>query len=114
MSLFSEAFAQATTTASTAAPAQEPSALMNLVPLAVIFGVFYIFLIRPQQKKFKEQADLINSLQSGDEVVTSGGIIAKITKVEKESNIVYAEIASGVEVRVSKATIVEVLKEAVK
>ena len=54
--------------------------LMSLLPLALIFVVFYFFLIRPQQKKVQEQKNLISSLRRGDRVVTSGGIIGLITK----------------------------------
>ncbi len=111
MSFISDAFAQ---TATTTAAAGEPSALMNLLPLVLIFAVFYVFLIRPQQKKFKEQAELINSIKRGDEVLTSGGIIGKVIKIEEGNNIASVEIADGVVVRLNKVTIVEVLKEPVK
>lgn len=101
----SDAFAQ------TAATAAEPNALLNLLPLALIFAVFYVFLIRPQQQKMKEHTNLINSVKRGDEVVTSGGILGKVTKIEEGSNIAHVEIASGVVVRLNKTTIAEVIKE---
>lgn len=112
MSFISNALAEATTTA--AKTGGEPSALANLLPLALIFAVFYVFLIRPQQKKMKEHSDLINSVKRGDEIITGGGILGKVKNIEEGSNIISVEIADGVVVRINKATIVEVIKEPVK
>lgn len=107
MAIFSSAFAQVS--GSTAASA-EPNAIMNLLPLLLIFAVFYFFLIRPQQKKLKEHETLVNSVKRGDEIITGGGILGKISKIEEGSNIVFVEIAEGVIVRVNKATIIDVAK----
>ena len=82
----------------------------STLPLVLIFAVFYVFLIRPQQKKLKEHQNIINAVKRGDEVITGGGIIGKITKIEDGSNIAQVEIADGVVVRINKATIVDVLK----
>ena len=63
------------------------------LPLILIFGVFYILLIRPQQKKVKQHREMLNNLKRGDKIITSGGIIGKIIKVadNKELNINVAE-----------------------
>jgi preprotein translocase subunit YajC len=105
MSFISSAYAQAVE--SGAVQAENP--LLSFLPLILIFGVFYVFLIRPQQKKLKEHQEIINSIGNGDEVVTGGGIIGRITKTEKDSNIAHIEISDGVVVRINKATIVDVL-----
>jgi preprotein translocase subunit YajC len=98
------AFAQAA--APVAVDAASPFA--GLAPLVLIFGIFYILLIRPQQKRMKEHQAMLGALVKGDEVVTSGGIVGKVTKVEAGENVVV-EIAKGVEVTVVKATISHVL-----
>ncbi len=95
------AFAQAATDA--AAPAGSP--LASFAPLILIFAVFYFLLIKPQQKRVKEHQAALGALKRGDEVVTGGGIIGKITKVAEGNDQVTIEIASGVEVRVLKSTI---------
>src|SRR5437868_889014 len=71
-------FAQATQAAQASG---QPSLIESLVPILLVFVVMYFLLIRPQVKKAKEQANLINSLQVGDEVVTSGGIIGRIRSI---------------------------------
>lgn len=106
MSLISSAYAQA----SSAAQTGEPSTIMNLLPLVLIFAVFYIFLIRPQQKKLKEHNDMVGSIKRGDEVVTGGGIIGRVTKIDEKSPIAFVEISDGVIVRINKATIIETVK----
>ncbi len=107
MSIISEAYAQ---TATTQAQIAEPNALLNLLPLILIFAVFYVFLIRPQQKKIKEHQEIINAIKRGDEVVTGGGIIGKVSKIEEGTNLAHVEIADGVIVRINKATIIDVIK----
>ncbi|WP_138379731.1 preprotein translocase subunit YajC [Luteithermobacter gelatinilyticus] len=72
--------------------------LMGFLPLILIFVVFYFLLIRPQQKRAKEHKQMIENLRRGDVIVTSGGIIGKITKIV-DDNEVEAEIASGVRIR---------------
>ncbi len=81
-----------------------------LVPMILVFGIMYFFLIRPQQKKLKEHQKMLEALRRGDQVVTQGGIIAKVTKI-KEDNEVELEIASGVKVRVIRSTITTVLSK---
>jgi len=82
----------------------------NLILLAIIFGIMYFLLIRPQQKKLKEHQAMLEALRRGDQVVTQGGIIGKVTKV-KDDNEVDVELAQGVTVRVVKSTIAQVLNK---
>ncbi len=108
MFFISNAYAQEAANAVANATGGEPNPLLNMLPLVLIFAVFYLFLIRPQQKKLKEHQSLVNSVKKGDEVITGGGIIAKVTKVEEGSNIVHVEISDGVVVKINKATIVDI------
>ncbi|MBF9044671.1 preprotein translocase subunit YajC [Rhodobacterales bacterium HKCCE4037] len=73
----------------------------------LILVIMYVFLIRPQQKKVKEHQAMINALRRGDEVITQGGLIGKITKVKDDTEI-EVEIATGVKVRVLRPTITQV------
>lgn len=75
----------------------------SMLPLLLIFVVFYFLLIKPQQKRAKEHQVMLAALKKGDEVVTSGGIVGRITKVDDTRATV--EIARGVEVVVVKSTI---------
>jgi len=84
--------------------------LASLVPLILIFAIMYFLLIRPQQKKLKEHQAMVAALRRGDQVVTQGGIVGKVTKV-KDDNEVELEIASGVVVRVVRSTIGTVLNK---
>ncbi|HHH88993.1 MAG TPA: preprotein translocase subunit YajC [Aliiroseovarius sp.] len=81
-----------------------------LVPMLLVFGIMYFFLIRPQQKKLKEHEAMLNALRRGDQVVTQGGIIAKVTKV-KDDGEVELEIAQGVKVRVVRSSIATVVSK---
>jgi preprotein translocase subunit YajC len=98
--LISPAFAQA-------AGASGGFDLVSLMPLLLIFVVFYFLLIRPQQKKMKAHREMIGAVRRGDSVVTAGGIMAKVTKVI-DDNTLQVEIAEGVRVRVVRGTITEV------
>jgi preprotein translocase subunit YajC len=90
-----------------AAPAGQPDPIMGLLPFIIIFVLFYFMLIRPQMKRAKEQKKMIDALQKGDEVVTSGGLLGKVTKVGEQY--VSLEIAENVVVQVQKQTIQTVL-----
>jgi len=81
-----------------------------LVPMILVFGIMYMFLIRPQQKKMKDHQKMLEALRRGDQVVTQGGIIGKVAKV-KEDGEVEVEIATGVKVRVMRATIAQVISK---
>src|SRR6516165_1605905 len=64
---------------------QQPSPLTTLVPLILLFVIFYFVLIRPQQKKAKEQAQMLKTVKSGDKIITSSGIIATVVTVKEDS-----------------------------
>lgn len=95
--LISDAFAQA------AAPAQSEGSLMSLLPLILIFAVFYLLLIRPQSKRAKEHKQMIEALQRGDEIITNGGELGLILNVSE--SYVVVEIAPNVEVTVLKSAV---------
>lgn len=98
----STAYAQAPT----AAPAG--SGFEALLPLILIFVVFYFLVFRPQQKKMKQHKDMLAALRRGDKVVTGGGIIATVIKVIDDSE-VEVDIGNDTKVRVVRATIADVL-----
>jgi preprotein translocase subunit YajC len=84
--------------------------LISIIPFILIFVIMYFLLIRPQQKKLKEHQAMVTGLRRGDQIVTQGGVIGKITKV-KEDGEIEVEIAEGVKVRVIKSTITTVLSK---
>ncbi|MEL6587680.1 MAG: preprotein translocase subunit YajC [Pseudomonadota bacterium] len=85
-------------------------AFASFIPLILIFAIMYFLLIRPQQKKVKEHKAMVEALRRGDQVITQGGIVGKVTKV-KEDGEVEVEIADGVKVRVIQATIAQVVSK---
>ncbi|MGB5837592.1 MAG: preprotein translocase subunit YajC [Albidovulum sp.] len=85
-------------------------AVGQFAPLILIFAIMYFLLIRPQQKKLKEHKAMVEALRRGDQVITQGGIIGKVSKV-KEDGELELEIADGVKVRVVRATIATVLSK---
>ena len=86
----------------------DQSALIQFLPLVLIFIVFYFLLIRPQQKKAKDQRAMLDALRRGDRVVTGGGILGTVSKVVSPEE-VEVDIASGVRVKVLRSTITTVL-----
>ena len=82
--------------------------LESYIPIILIFVIMYFLLIRPQQKKIKEHKNMVDNLRRGDQVLTQGGIIGKITKV-KEGEEIEVELAKDVKVSVIRSTIVNVL-----
>jgi preprotein translocase subunit YajC len=108
LNLINLAQAQEATSEVTSKP---QSVLMNLLPLVLIFAVFYVFIIRPQNRKLKEHQRMIKAIGKGDKVVTGGGIVATVIKVEPESNLLHLEIADQVKIKVRWDTITEVIKE---
>jgi preprotein translocase subunit YajC len=88
--------------AQTAAAGAE-SSLMSFLPIILMFVVLYFLMIRPQMKRQKEQKSMMEALAKGDEVVTAGGILGKITKVTDAY--VTVEIADGTEIIVQKASV---------
>ena len=89
------------------AAAQQPSGFVTMLPLILIFVVFYFMLIRPQAKRAKEHKAMVAGLQVGDEVVTSGGILGRLTEVGDQ--FLTVEIADGVRVKVQRPTVTTVL-----
>lgn len=85
-------------------------ALTQFMPLILIFGIMYFLLIRPQQKKAKEHRAMVEGLRKGDQVVTQGGLIGKVTKVGADNEI-EVEVATGVKVRVVQSTIATVINK---
>jgi preprotein translocase subunit YajC len=85
-----------------------PEAMLQLLPIVLIFVVFYFLLIRPQQKKMKQHREMLSAIRRGDRVVTGGGIIGMVSKVV-DDNEVQLEIAEGVRVRVQRQMISGIL-----
>jgi preprotein translocase subunit YajC len=86
----------------------DQSALVQFLPLILIFVVFYFLLIRPQQRKAKDHRTMLDALRRGDRVVTGGGIIGTVARVDNPEE-VTVDIAEGVRVRVLRSTITSVL-----
>ena len=99
MSFITSAFAQDTV----AAAQQSPSMLTSILPLVVIFALFYLLVIRPQSKRMKAHAELLQALKAGDKVITGGGLYGKIIAVGDTDMTI--EIAPGVNVKAQKHTI---------
>lgn len=101
----SPAFAQtASDVAAPAAAADGAGFLMSMLPLLLIFFVFYLMVIRPQNKRIMEHRQMINNLQKGDKVITGGGIVATVKKLSGDEEVVL-EIADGVDVTVMRHTL---------
>jgi len=90
-----------------AAAGGQPNALLQMLPLLLIFVVFYFLLIRPQAKRAKEHKAMVGALGVGDEVVTAGGILGKVTETAEQ--FLTVEIANGVQVKVQRHTVTSVL-----
>ena len=90
-----------------AAGGTQPNAFIQLLPLVLIFVVFYFLLIRPQAKRAKEHKAMVAALAVGDEVVTSGGILGKVTETGEQ--FLTVEVADGVRVKVQRHTVGAVL-----
>jgi preprotein translocase subunit YajC len=103
MLFISDAFAAAP------AAAGEPSVLAGVLPILLMGVVFYFLIIRPQQKKYKDHTAMINAVRKGDRIVTSGGVIGTVSKVDADNDTVQVEIAEGVKVKVVRSTIASIL-----
>lgn len=77
--------------------------LEGIVMLLIMFGIFYLLLIRPQQKRAKQHKELVEALKSGDEVVTAGGIHGKVVAVQDD--ILTLEIATGVKIKLNRSSV---------
>ena len=83
------------------------SSLMSMLPLVLMFVVLYFVMIRPQMRKQKEHRSMIEALAKGDEIVTGGGMLGKVTKLG--DGYLSLEIANGVEVQVQRSAVIQVL-----
>jgi preprotein translocase subunit YajC len=97
----SSAFAQ------TAAAASPEGSLLSFLPLVAMFVVLYFIMIRPQMKRQKEHKAMIEALAKGDEVVTAGGLLGKVSKLGDAT--LAVEIAAGTEVQIQRSAVVQVL-----
>ncbi|WP_413871270.1 preprotein translocase subunit YajC [Albidovulum sp.] len=101
--LITPAYAQA------AGGAGGAGAVVQFLPLILIFLIMYFLMIRPQQKKMKDHKAMVEALRRGDQVVTQGGIIGKVTRVKDGESEIEVEIADGVKVRIVRSTVTQVL-----
>lgn len=115
MVIFNNAFANgeievgiSTTQEATETP-EAVSSLMNFVPLIVIFAIFYFLIIRPQQKKVKEHEQMLSSIKKGDKVSMAGGLIGVVCKIDNTAMTLAIQIADGVEVKVLKSSVTEII-----
>ncbi len=89
------------------AAGSDQGSLLSFLPLIVLFVVFYFLLIRPQQKKAKQHKNMVATLKKGDEIITNGGVLAKITDVGE--NFLSCEIADKVEIKLQSHAVSTVL-----
>ena len=89
-----------------AAPSAFDALNSLIVPTVLIIGIMYFLMIRPQQQRLKQHRDMVAAIRRGDTVVTSGGIIGKVTKVDEQE--LQVEIADGVKIKVVRSTVSEV------
>ena len=101
--LITPAYAQA------AGGAGGAGAVVQFLPLILIFLIMYFLMIRPQQKKMKDHKAMVEALRRGDQVVTQGGIIGEVTRVKDGESEIEVEIADGVKVRIVRSTVTQVL-----
>ncbi|MFN5096782.1 MAG: preprotein translocase subunit YajC [Limnohabitans sp.] len=101
----SSAFAQAAPAAASGGDLQ--SSLMSMLPLLLMFAVLYFVMIRPQMKKQKEHRAMVDALAKGDEVVTAGGLLGKVSKIGDAY--IGVEMAAGVEIQMQRSAVVQVL-----
>lgn len=83
------------------------SSMMSMLPLVLMFVVLYFVMIRPQMKKQKEHKAMIDSITKGDEVITAGGVLGKISKIGE--SYLSLEVSSGVEIQIQRSAVVQVL-----
>lgn len=82
------------------APGAGQSPLMSMIPIVLVFGVMYFFMIRPQKKKFQEEQNFLSKLGQGEEVLTKSGILGKVVGITEK--LVTLEVADGVKMKVLK------------
>ncbi len=99
----SQAFAQT----APAATGDTQSSLLSLLPLVLMFVVLYFIMIRPQMKRQKEHKAMVEALAKGDEIVTAGGVLGRVSKLGE--TFLSIEVANGVELQVQRTSVVQVL-----
>ena len=109
--MFTLAFAQATA-AAPQAPAQQGNIFTSLMPIAIIFIIFYFLLIRPQKKSQQNHAKMINELQKNDEVITSGGMYGTIVNMQDE--VITLRVDDNTRIKVQKSSISKLKKPKVE
>ena len=90
-----------------AAAGDAQSSLLSLLPLVLMFVVLYFIMIRPQMKRQKEHKTMVEALAKGDEIVTAGGVLGRVTKLG--DTFLSIEVANGVELQVQRSSVVQVL-----
>ncbi len=111
ISIAQDTAAIGTSPAAAGAPAAPGGVEGLVVQLGIIFVIFYFLLIRPQQKKFKDHAKLVSALKKGDKVITGAGFVGTVTKAPEGEKIIEVEIASGVEVKVLRSSVTELVSD---
>lgn len=91
------------------ATAQQPSLIASFMPLILIFIIFYFLLIRPQQKRAKEHKALLEAIKRGDQILTGGGIIAKVIKADEKE--LTVEVSDKVNIKILRSTVADVLRK---
>ena len=82
-------------------------AWMSFLPLVLIIAIFYFLMIRPQNKRYKQYKEMLSALNKGDDVVTQGGLIGKIIKIDEQDDILHVELGSQIVVKVKRQGIAE-------
>jgi len=85
-----------------------PDIFMSMLPIVLIFGVFWFFLIRPQQKRAKEHREALNNIRRSDRIITNGGLVGTVTRVNDGDDLLTVEIAENVKVQIVKTMVAEV------
>ena len=98
--------------AAAAAPSGTAAFLFNALPLVLVFVIFWVLMIRPQQRRLREHQAMIAAVKKGDRVVTGGGLLGRVTKVNERE--VEVELAQGVKVQALKSTLTQVIDPTAK
>jgi preprotein translocase subunit YajC len=83
----------------------QPSALTGLLPIVLIVGVGYFLMIRPQQRKMRQQREVLNAIEVGDDIVTAAGILGTIVDIDEDTDVITVEIAEGTQIRMLRGGI---------
>lgn len=83
------------------------------MPMLMIFAILYFLIIRPNQKKIKDHETMTKALRRGDKIVTTGGVIGVISKIEEDNNIIVLEVADNIKIRVLREAVSNVINKAI-